>query len=329
MRRIPWRLSLRYSRKGAITVVGIALGIAFAFVSISIAQGLERDTLGIARNHPDTAAVVTAPDGEPIPVATLARFPSVIGVAYGEGRGAAGEPVLLVALVGDASPLAPDGSARPVVGTPLQAITLADGATLAAGEPVDHPILPAGAYLVPAAALGAHERVQHGILLDPTAGELDALHADGLETQRAPAMRSFFRATGVEIARDLLLVVAFSSVLAVLFCYEFLRSEVRESRREIGIWRAVGMRSKDVVALFVARAAAIGVISLLVGAAASVLLLGYAYQRTGNETLRFALTPSAAVALPVVFLVASVVGGIVPALLAGRISVQQALETRA
>lgn len=328
MRRIPWRLSLRYSRKGAITVLGIALGISFSLVSFSIVEGLERDTLGIGRNHPDTAVIVTDALGAGLAAHWLERHPRLVGVATGDGVDADGRRILAIALVGGDAPFVAPDEVRPEGASSIASPARVGAATLQAGPRVQHALLPEGWALVPADVLprGAAS-LDHGILLDPTPAELEALRDDGLAITGAPALQGFFRASGAEIARDLLLVVAFSSTLAALFCYEFLRSEVRESHREIGIWRSVGMRTKDVVALFLARAAAIGAVALAIGWALSLLLLGYAYQRTGNEPLRFALDPVAMVLLPLVFLATTVAGGVVPAVLAGRVSVQRALES--
>jgi ABC-type antimicrobial peptide transport system permease subunit len=101
---------------------------------------------------------------------------------------------------------------------------------------------------------------------------------------------------------------------------------VRESRREIGIWRALGMRAKDVVLLFLARAAAVGVAALWLGWGLATLVLGFAHDRLGREIFRFALGPAEAVGVGAAFLFATLLGGLVPAIVASRITIQRSLE---
>lgn len=325
MRRIPWRLAVRFSRKGAITVLGIALGISFALVSYSVATGLERDTIGIAKNHPSDAALVTAADGGPVPWSDLSSYEGMLGVVQDTATDRAGIDVPVIAILGTADDPA-TGTAVPHGEVRFPLLLHGREVLPAPGEP--GALVARGWSRVAVEDVARQgDLVDHGYLAHPTKAQLDALGQAGFRVERAPALQDFFTASGAEVARDLLLIVAFSGALAMLFCYEFLRSEVRESRREIGIWRALGMRAQDVVALFLARSLALGVAALWIGWALAAIVMGVALDRVGTELLRFDISIVDGLLLSLAFLAATLLGGLIPSIVASRITVQRSLES--
>lgn len=325
VRRVPWQLATRFSRKSALTTLGIALGVAFALVSFSMAAALERETLGVAENHSARGALVLPRDDARLLWSDVADLPGIVGVRTGEGADPHGRPLHLVAFYGAAELQAAEREAR---AAPGQAVVVRVGdEILAPGPPVAHRFLASGWIVVNPLSLGGGELIDYAILMDPTPATLQRVTERGLDIAAVPALGPFFEASGKEIARDLLLVVAFASALAGLFCYEFMRGEVRESRHEIGIWRALGMRGGDVLRLFLARAAILGIAALALGWTLSALILGLAFERTGSSLLRFALDSRQAISLCAVFVVAALAGGAVPAYAASRITIQRSLES--
>lgn len=142
---------------------------------------------------------------------------------------------------------------------------------------------------------------------------------------RVPGVSPFIETSGREIGRDLFLVVAFCCTLVGLFSYEFMRSEVRERRAEFAVWRSLGMRRRDVVVLVVARALATSVAAVLLGLAVSFVSLKGAARATDLD--RLALPEAGtAVLVSVGVLLSALVGGIVPARAAAKVSVREAME---
>lgn len=327
MRRIPWKLSLRYSRKVAITVVGIAIGVCFSVVSFSIAHSLQADTLSIAAQHPADTLVVFASDGSRFDLALLGTADAtgaVVQVAVDER----GDAVTLLALVGARAPQVDDVAAHPGQSGGRSTEIRLPERTLAVGALAGDARVPPGWFLVAPSTLGAStSAVDHALV--PADAPLPPLEPLGLERAPAPGFRPFLHASGSEIARDLTLVVTFSSALSVVFSYEFLRSEVRESRRDIGIWRAVGMRSGDVTRLILARALVTSVLALAIGWVLAALVVGGMATWSGEGALRIAIGPVEAILLSGTFVVASLLGGLLPALVASRISIREAMESAA
>lgn len=331
MRRLPWHVAVRADRKAMLTALGIALGVAFTFLSFSIPHALQTETIDPEGPFGRQDAVVRRPDLEPFSL----DIEGATRILLVRGERADGGPVLLAALDGPAGVAVTHGQARPPYGgsvpDPL-ALRAPVEATLVRGAPIEERSYVArgwtvvdGAWLRAAAAAPADAATYLLVPgLSPQAAE--QLEKDGFVVDAAPGVEPFFRKSASEVARDLLLVVAFSSVLVTLFTYEFLRSEVRERRREIGLWRAIGMKASDVLALLVARAAAIGIVGLAAGGLAGVALLAVARRWTGSELFRVSLTLLDVILLSVVFLVAAAAGGAIPAFRASRTSVRASLE---
>lgn len=324
MRRVPWHLAFRAGRKGAMTAAGVALAVAFSVASFSVAHGLEGDILGLARNFPGDSLVVRSSDGAPFEMSRLAEFPEARGVILRGGVSAAGDDVVVLSFVGPAAPAIAPGVAR---GPPLGSVRVGDVSLAVEASPPDK-LVPTGWLVANASSFGAMPTsVSHALVPNATAANESRLESLGFVVERAPALQSFFRTSGLEIARDLFLVVAFSSVLSMLFCYEFLRSEVRERRREIGVWRAIGMRPADVVRIFLLRSAVIASVGFLVGTILALGAIAVASGSTESNLFVVVLTPAELVVLGAAFLGAALMGALLPAMAAGRIGVQQALES--
>ncbi len=333
MRRLPWRVALRADRKAVLTTIGIALGVAFAVVGLAVPEGLAADKVaaGGPLDHPD--AIVARPGlatFDPAPL-SIDGASAVLRVFARDGRGAL---VALVAIEGDRAPAAARDEARPA-GFEAETLTISEPSarTLRAGAPVESPLLADGEWLLAPADLRALAGVPAGhvsYLVAPGLGEARAeeLRRAGFEVAGAPGAEPFFAASRAEVARGLVVVVAFSSVVVALFAYEFLRSEVRERRPEIGVWRAIGMRRRDARALLVGRAVAITSAGVALGTTLATVSLAVAGSATGLRVLAGGVPLGPYLLAAIAFLAAGAAGGLIPAWQAGREAIDAVLRGR-
>ena len=336
MRRLPWRLVLRADRRAMFTVLGVSLGVAFALVSFAVPAGLETRTVSDQGPFARQDAIVSLPGLAPFDPAPL-RLANATGVLVVEATLAAGGPVTLAALEGPAAPPVGADEARPAADAPRGDVVVARPAPFRfrGGPPVDEPLLPRSWVLVDAARLRdmapdlAGGKVTY--VVAPALPPVDAarLQERGYEVARAPAVQPFLDASAREVAHDLFLVVASSSVLVVVFAYEFLRSEVRAKRPEIGLWRALGMRADHVLALLVARAVVITMAGYAVGLVVAVAALAAAGAWNGSTLFLAGIRPLEWLALALVFALSGAAGGLVPAHSASRGLVREQMEATA
>lgn len=269
MRRLPWRVALRADRKAVLTALGVAVGAAFAFVSLIIPALLDAETVSATGAYGNPETLVARADGSPF----RAQDAGVAGpaVLLAEAPLAGGGSVWLAAIEGPDAPLAPEGTAGAFDGQPGDLALLGVTLQLTVRGP-DARLDPRWLLVAPAdlraiAPDFAPDRVSYVIADAPPAALPDDFVA-----RESPGIGSFFTTSAAEVAVDLVVVVAFASVLVALLAYEFLRSEVRAREAEIGIWRALGMRSPDVLALLVARGTTITLAGVALGAFAAGLL---------------------------------------------------------
>lgn len=328
MRRIPWHVAIRLSRKGGLTAAGVALGVAFALTSLTVAEGLQAATSVIGANHGASVTVIVTADWAPLPADLLARFPDAnVGHRF-RALTTESEHVVLLGLR--------DGEERDDVAVPLSGGTT----TLSLASPEvelplvsligERPILRAD-YLVSEATLARWGAGPPNLMIVRAlpSDETRSLRAAGLIVEDSPSLEKFFFLSGGEVARDLLLVVVFSAVLVTIFAYEFMASEIRESRREIGLWRAVGLRSVDVTMMLMARCGVTCALGLSGGAVITFLALASAAQVTHREILSRPPSSLVLAAVLVTSLLAALAGAWVPALRAARADVSASLDVAA
>lgn len=333
MRRLPWHIAVRVDKRAVMTALGVALGVAFTAVSLAVPEGLRTESIDPSGPFGRQDTLVFATDLAPfepvaagLPDATLAR---VAAIPLQGGREA-----ILVAYEGPRAPPLTPGLAYPAAGArdlPAQLVPAATAEPIPWGQSLDAPLLSRGWIAVAPETLSALRPDLDGKASYLLAGPLDAataqeIAARGFRVEPAPAIEPFFRASAGEIARDLLLVVLFTLALVALFTYEFLRAEVRDRRREIGIWRAVGMEPRDVLALLLGRALAITAAGVLVGAGLATLTLAAAARVSGAALFTPSLAPAALAVLALAFLAVGGLGALIPALSAARGQVRAQLE---
>lgn len=336
MRRLPWHVAVRADRKAVLTALGVALGIAFSLVSLAVPQGLETETVAQDGPYANQDLIVSRPGLAPF---RLSAVDDASGVLLAAATLADGRAITLAAMEG---PLAPDvaaDEARPGPGLALPkagaSIIEPAARTWTVGAPVTNEhagldwLVVAPETLRALAPALADGHVTYAIVPAESAHRAAALRDAGFVVSPVPGVEPFFRDSTLEVARDLALVVAFSSVLVALFAYEFLSSEVREKRREIGLWRAVGMRANDVLVLLLARAGAITLGGMLVGFGLAMLALQVATRVTGSAIFAFHLSPVVAASVVAAFLFAGLLGGLLPAWGASRGLIRDQLEAPA
>lgn len=327
MRRLPWTAVVRADRRGILTSIAVALGVSFAVVGFAVPAGLESESIQEEGPfaHPDT--LLTASDGGTI--ATDAAGPGALAVLVTRATLREGTPVVLVAIEGNDTYGVPPGEARPGFapwGTLQANLT---GRVLTMGDPIVDARVPRGWLLVDASLVRELDPAlspgRASYLIVP---RVAATGPVGTGSDRVPGVEPFFRASALEVVGDLFLVVAFSSVLVGLLVYEFLRAEIRERRREIGIWRSVGMQRPDVLSLLMGRAAFVTGLGSLGGVVLATLALDAAGRATASGVLADGLSPLVSTGLGLTFFAAGMLGAIVPAASATRQDVARVLEER-
>lgn len=323
MRRLPWHVAVRADRKALMTAGAVALGAAFSIVGFALASGLEGETISEEGRFARPDRLLARADGTTFDARTIEGVELV--VLLHDATDASGARVTLAGVEGPRAPKVRAGEARASSDVEGSRFDLVDPeATFERGPELDDAAFARAWLVVDAAALralvGAPEGGATYVLSNATK------LPDGLVAREAPAVQPFFRDSAIEVARDLALLVAFSSVLVGLFMYEFLRTEVRERRREIAIWRSVGMRVRDVAALLLARGVFISATGAGAGFILALGLLGVAAQFSGSGIFRGALSWRLALTLFGTFVLAGVAGALVPTIEAARRPVREWLE---
>lgn len=296
MGRLPWRLALRADRRAFFTTLAVALAAGFALVSLVVPATLKTEAVTAGGGLDEQAAIVARPGGERFDAA-LVEDSRALGVALRDARTLDGDNVTLVALVGETAPSVEAGFARPASAPKGEALSLTDPRVdLVWGERIDLPTLAPAWIVVAMDVVGADGFVDFVVVETPTPDAIEHWEASGFVVARAPAVEPFLVASVDEIADGLLLLVPFSALLVALFAHEFLRSEVRERRAELAVWRALGMTARQVRSLLVARAGVIGAVGVGVGAlgGASVsIVIGEGLAGITGTAARFAAAAAA------------------------------------
>lgn len=337
MRRLPWSVALRPDRRMALTALGIALCAAFAIVSFAVPTGLQTKTISPEGPLAIQDALVARADAAPFePSALGLANATTVSVLDATLRG--GRHVTLVAIEGDRAVEVERGVARPGAnappGDPLLVVAPANATLLRGADAVDPVVAPTWIVvrhdqLASLDARFAQGRVSY--VLVPTLAGADAAHlqASGYQVSRAPGVQSFFEDSIAEVSFDLFLVVVFSSLLVVLFAYEFVSSEVRAKLPQIGLWRAVGMRANDVLILLLGRAALLCLAGYVGGACVVAAALGAAALTHRADLLLAGFRPVAWTALAGVFVAVGVAGAALPAWSASRGLIRHQMEAAA
>lgn len=337
MRRLPWHVTLRIDRRAVWTALGAALGVAFAFASFAVPAGLRTETVNAEGGLASQDALIARADLAPFDPSTLG-LGSWQGVLIVEATLSDARDVTLLAIEGsDLEGIAP-GTARPTrpftPGASSVLVVAPRVLNLTMGPVLSDVHVGQGRLVAHASDLRALDprlaegRVTYALTARLPADETEALRSAGFTVSEVPGAEPFFRDSGLEVASDLWLVVVFSAVLVALFVYEFMRSEIRERTREIGLWRALGMKTLDVALLLIARGALLGLAGLAIGLAAATSALLLLRFSTGSGVFA---TPSAGATLVLcaAFFGATLLGAAIPALAAGRARVAAQLEARA
>lgn len=334
MRGSPRFLAWRLSRKARLTAGGIALCVAFAVLSFTVVSGLRGTTYNVSEQFETREWMVSDPSFRPFdPVARGLREGTYVLLT--EAQLASGENVTLVAFQArDLTPV-PPGTIQPGAGLALRgnvSIVSPSAATLRVGTTFDANFSqPYWAVVAPATmraidtGFGRYD-VTYVLVPRLDEDERARLEREGLIVRPVPAIIPFFESGATEVVRDLWLVVVFSSVLVAILAFEFMHMETRARRREIGIWRAVGMRGGGVLAILLGQAGLIALIGIAAGSGASLALVYVARQATGLAILdpRPDLVLLGGVAGSI--LLATLVGAYLPAARASRELVREALE---
>lgn len=336
MRGSPSFLAWRWSKKARLTAGGIALCVAFAVLSFTVVGGLRGTTYAVSDDFQARAHMVSRSDLSPFdPLALGIRegtFVLLLDATLQDGR-----VITLAAFEArDLAPV-PGDTLRPGPQLDLRGnVTIVEPAPLT---------LKVGAPLRLNASQDAWGIVSPGTLrgLDPSFGrygvtyvlatglpadERARLEGEGLLVSPVPAIVPFFDSGAKEVVADLWLVVAFSSILVGLLAFEFMHLETRARRREIGIWRSLGMRADEVLRILVTQAALLAGLGVVVGSAASLALVFAAKQATGLAILDPTPDPLLLAGVAGSILVATLAGAYFPASRAANAIVRESLEAR-
>ncbi len=128
-------------------------------------------------------------------------------------------------------------------------------------------------------------------------------------------------------------VGAIALVIAALGITNALLAAVRERRREIGVLKAIGARDRDVLAIFLVEASALGLAGGLLGTAVGWLTAAGVGQIVNSYLVDQGLVP-VEVGLPVVVLLGGIAGstllalggGVLPAMRAARLPAREAVS---
>jgi len=323
MRRLPWGEVLQPDRRMIWTAVAIALCAAFAIVSFAVPAGLQTRTVSPAGPLAIEDAIVSRADGAPFE-ASLLDVPNATLVFLREDLGRT-----FAALDGPAALPVPNGTVRPAALAPQNETYEVGGLALARGAEVTDVRVGTTWLLLNVSDYRAafpSARVAYALAPDLSGAQTDGLMAHGFVISHAPGVQPFFESSVVETSTDLLLIVVFSSSLVVLFAFEFVRSEIRSKRPQIGLWRAVGMRAPDVVQLLLARTAMLALAGYLLGLVLALAAFVAAALIGRADLLLAGVRVNAWLLLAVVFVAASLAGAAWPAWAATHGGVRAQME---
>lgn len=320
MRRLPWHTAVRADRRALLTALAVAAGAAFATASLSAPFAIQAEAVDaqgpLARRSP----IWWGPELEHPTVlrdgATLVRS---IWIETDTGA------ILVVAMEGQLAPHVAPREFRPAGDDERPTALRLGDLTLTQGDVFESEFVPWTAIIVAPKTFGLVQGIGETAYL---VAETDEAPVPGLARALAPSADSFLRASTAEMARDLLLVVAFCTALVIVYIYEFIRAEIRERRREIGIWRGLGMPRSAVLMLLVGRAVVISGAGAVVGVAAAWSALYAASSAGGIDVLHPALPGPTVSLLLASFAAGGFLGGIMPAWSASRRDVADLLEAR-
>lgn len=335
MRGAPLSLSWKLGRHAKLTAGGIALCVAFSVLSFSVVQGLQGTARAVSPELQADAWVVSRPGFEPFdPLQHGLQEGTFILLAT--ARLADGRNVTLAAYEArDVPPVASDAirSAGAVNLTGRNVTLVAPSElTLTVGPPLSQPFLQAHWAVVAPATLRSLDASLPGTRVTYVlTGSLDEatrerLHAAGLDAQPVPAVLPFFQAGAREVGADLWLIVAFSSVLVAILAFEFMHFEVRQRRREMGIWRALGIRAHGVLLILLARASLLTLAGVGAGSAAAMGAVLLAKRATGLAILQPVPDPLLLGGVAGATLAATLLGALLPAAQASRAPIRDSLE---
>lgn len=331
MRKLPWHVAVRADRKAILTAGAIGLGVAFALSSFAVPAALRTETIDPSGPFGRPDLLVARSDGATFDPRGL-DIPLVLSVVVVPSRLADGSPVTLAALVGEGAPDVERGMARPgSAAHPWgEKVEHASGLALPIAEPIASPFVSRSWLVVHPSTLRdlepvPPEHVSYVVVRGLSAADATRLRDAGYAIASVPGVEGFFRQSSLEVAYDLMLIVAFSSVLVALFAHEFVRTEIRDRRREIGLWRALGMRSGEVSALLVGRAAAVTLAGIVVGIGLSAASLLGAQRVFDLALLGAWIDARTGILVPLVFGAAGTLGALLPAFQAGRTSAGELL----
>lgn len=324
MRPLPWHVAARADVPALLTVLGVALGVAFSVLGTAIPAGLNGFAISDSNAFAQLDHAVSRADGRPFDPTDAGVEGQ--GYRFVQARLANGSYVQLFSMVGPRTSDVSAGEARPLDDRPGRTGVLEliepRTSTLAIGPPSDAVGHPKAWFEVAPSTLaelaGSDPRAVDVVIVAGPPSARPNAEEGGLLVVAVPSVAPFFRASAREIAQDLLLVIAFSMVLVTLYTYEAMRAEVQRRRFEIGIWRGVGLRRSEIASLLLGRSAALSALGAIVGSVLAVVLLRVAHRATGLELLRDAVSWSTIGALVLAFVVAGALGGLFPALAAAR-----------
>lgn len=319
------------------TALGIAICVGFAVLSFTIVDGLRSSTYAVSEQFHVKGTLIAREGLEPFdPIAYGIRDGTFVLLT--RGKLIDGSDITLAAFEARDLRPPPDGVVRPGAALRLPAgnVTLRSptSAELAVGAPVRLAFSQAHWGVVSPVTLrsidpsiGAH-RVSYVL-----AGELDdpeskRLQAEGFRVDPVPSVLPFFESGVAEVVKDTAFIVAFSAVLVAVLSFEFMHLETQDKRREIGIWRALGMRRRDVVGLLLGQAALLAGAGILLGSIAAVAAVFAAKRATGLALLDPRPNLLLLALVGVAILAAALAGACVPAWKTARASVREALEAR-
>lgn len=294
------------------TGLTVSIVTAFALAGFALASVLSGEEISEGGRFADPDLII--PHDDPVSADLIVTLASL------ELR--SGERIDITILSGPLAPDVPVGEAwSSLAGGPTE-LAIENGPTLVVRRSDAMVHVPSSRYLVSLEdavdALALVPEPAYALVSGP-AGEQERGGA------RVPGVEPFLDASSKEVSRDLVLVVIFASVLVTLFSYELIRAEVRDRRRELAVWRALGMRRTEVLVLVMARAAAISAIAAFAGFMLTFVLLKAVRSASGIERLALP-TLTATVGIFAAITLAGIIGAVLPAYRASRVQVREAME---
>lgn len=332
MRRLPWHVALRSDRRAILTGVGIAMSVAFCLASFAVPHRLGLEAIDPEGPFGARDVLITSANGGAFDLSAHAFLNATTVQLY---RGTVGDaPATLAAFSGGRAPVVERGTIRPALDPGTQAtlaVTINSTKTFSVGAGLEGPHIGRGWYVVhpqdlEALAAGASADatyvIAHGV------GQEDARQfaSNGLLVSTVPGIAPFFRASTLEVARDLTFIAVFTAVLIALLQYEFLRAEIHEQRRAIGLWRAVGMDPASVRALLLGRAIAISIAGAIVGTILAILGLALGARISGASVLSASIPLGQSLVIILILVASAIIGAAVPAFDASTAPVREQLE---